>query len=175
MKQNGGGGKRIVLFVSFGWSNKKGLDTIIELANKISNQYQIIVVGTDQETDKMLPENVMSIHRTQNQKELAALYTKADVFVNPTKEEVLGMVNIEALACGTPVITSIAGGSPECVDSKSGLIVDCENVDTVLAAIKRVCEHELVFTKENCRRQAERFGDKEKYGEYIELYSRIKG
>lgn len=86
------------------------------MASLLDERYQIVVIGTDQDLGKKLPKNVMSIRCTQNQRELAKLYSDADVFVNLTKEEVLGMANVEALAYGTPVITFVKGGSPEWID-----------------------------------------------------------
>lgn len=86
------------------------------MASLLDERYQIVVIGTDQDLGKKLPKNVMLIRCTQNQGEIAKLYSDADVFVNLTKEEVLGMANVEALAYGTPVITFVTGGSPEWID-----------------------------------------------------------
>ncbi|MBQ4269875.1 MAG: glycosyltransferase, partial [Clostridia bacterium] len=93
--------KFIVLGVAFDWGVKKGLDVFIELSKRLDENYKIILVGTNDAIDKQLPKNILSIHRTQNQKELAEIYSAADVFVNATREETFGLVNIEALACGT--------------------------------------------------------------------------
>ena len=171
----GGGGelnKYIVLFVSFGWSVYKGLDVIVELSKRLTSCYQIVIVGTDDRVDKLLPNNVISIHRTQNQKELAELYTAATVFANPTREEMFGMVNIEALACGTPVVTFRTGGSPECIDDKSGIIVEKDAIDEMKEAIVQVCE-EQKFARKDCEKRAQKFEGIKKYGEYIELYEYI--
>ena len=102
----------VILGVSFGWNYKKGLDCFVKLRNELNEQYRIVLVGTDSSIDKQLPSGIVSIHRTQNQKELAEVYSAADVFFNPTREEVLGLVNLESLACGTPVVTFNTGGSP---------------------------------------------------------------
>ena len=95
--------KYILLGVAFDWGARKGLDIFIELAKRLDEKYQIVLVGTNEKTDKLLPNDIISIHRTQNQKELAEIYTAADLFVNPTREENFPTVNIEALACGTPL------------------------------------------------------------------------
>ena len=171
-----GGGKlnaHIVLFVSFGWSVYKGLDVIVDLAKKLTSDYQIVVVGSDDRVDKLLPNNVISIHRTQDQRELAKIYSGATVFANPTREEMLGMVNIEALACGTPVVTFRTGGSPECIDDKSGIVVEKDNIDEMKEAIVQVCEQHK-FTREDCVKRAQKFEGIKKYGEYIELYENIR-
>lgn len=161
--------KYVILGVSFNWGIGKGLDVFIELSKKMNEKYQIVLVGTDDDTDKILPESIISIHKTSNQTELAKLYTMADVFVNPTREEVLGLVNIEALACGTPVITFNTGGSPECIDENCGVVVECDDIKTLMLEIIRICE-EKPFTAESCVERAKRFDKNIKYNEYIDLY-----
>ena len=81
--------------------------------------------------DKRLPGNITSVHRTQNQKELAEIYTAADLFVNPTREENFPTVNMEALACGTPIITFNTGGSSEIINETCGHVVVSGDVDAM--------------------------------------------
>ena len=162
-------GKKIVLGVAFGWGVSKGLDVFIELSKRLSEDFQIVLVGTDDNVDKQLPANIISIHRTQNQTELAEIYTAADVFANPTREEVLGLVNIESLACGTPVITFKTGGSPECINETCGSVVPCDDVDAVEIEIRRICE-EKPFSKEACLCRAKLFDMNKRFEEYVELY-----
>ena len=120
--------KFIVLGVSFAWGKRKGLDCFVKMAKELGENYQIVLVGTDDDLDKQLPNNIISIHRTQNQKELAEIYTAADVFAMPTREENYPTVNMEAIACGTPVVTFDTGGSSEMLDEKSGIVVEKNSV-----------------------------------------------
>lgn len=161
--------KTIILGVAFGWGYKKGLDVFLKLARALGDGYQVVLVGTTEKTDCELPPEIVSIHRTNDQRELAELYSAADVFVNPTREETFPTVNIEALACGTPVVTFDTGGSPEILDEKSGLVVPCDDVTAMEAAIRRVAE-EKPFTEEDCRRRAGQFDRREKFSEYVQLY-----
>lgn len=161
--------KRIVLGVAFGWGYKKGLDVLIRLAKELPDEYWVVLVGTDDEVDKQLPEGVISIHRTQDQSELAEIYTAADVFVNPTREDTFPTVNIEALACGTPVITFRTGGSPEVITEETGSVVECDDVETMKKEIVRVCT-EKPYTQENCVQRAQEFDAYKRYGEYAALY-----
>lgn len=172
MKGGGNLNKFIVLFVSFGWSVYKGLDIIVELSKQLTDRYQIVVVGSDDKTDALLTDNVISIHRTQDQEQLAKIYSAADVFANPTREEMFGMVNIEALACGTPVVTFRTGGSPECIDAKSGIVVEKNDIEGMKNAITQICEKQL-FRKIDCVNRARVFEGVKKYEEYIELYEKI--
>ncbi len=164
--------KNIVLGVAFGWGERKGLDVFLELAKRLSNDYRIVLVGTNDNIDKQLLDNMISIHCTQNQMELAQIYTVADVFVNPTREEVLGLTNIEALACGTPVVTFKIGGSPECVSEECGTVVSCNDVEALEKEIIRICTKKP-YLKEMCINRAAKFDKNKKHKEYLELYERV--
>lgn len=161
--------KKIILGVAFGWDNRKGVDVFIELSKRLPNDYQIVLVGTNDETDKLLPSNVISIHRTNNQTELAEIYTVVDVFANPTRQETFGLVNVEALACGTPVVTFNAGGSPEAINKDCGEVVEIDDIDAFENAIKRTCNEKL-FSSEACIAQALKFEKRANYKKYLELY-----
>lgn len=164
--------KKIILGVSFGWDERKGLDVFIDLSKRLSADYQIVLVGTDPKTDMNLPDNIVSIHRTQNQRELAEIYTAADVFVTPTREENYPTVNMEAIACGTPVITFRTGGSPEMLDETCGAVVDCDDVNALEIEIVRTCT-DTPYTKGDCIKKAEVFDKSQSFKEYIALYERI--
>ena len=167
-------GKFILLGVAFGWGIKKGLDVFIELAKLLDDRFQIVIVGSNEFLDKQLPNNIVSIHRTSNLKELAEFYTASDLFVNPTREEVLGLVNIEALACGTPVITFQTGGCPEILTQECGVVVKGYDVNVMYEEILRIYEHNP-YSKEECQKRAKVFESKTKYAEYVALYSRKLG
>lgn len=164
------GARFLLLGVAFGWGKRKGLDVFIQLAEKLDpKKFQIVLVGTDDTIDKQLPPNIISIHRTANQTELAEIYTAADLFVNPTREEVLGLVNLESLACGTPVLTYRTGGSPECIDASCGIVVDRNDEEALYHTILQIAEKKP-FSPEACRQRALQFSEKEKYNEYVQLY-----
>ena len=144
----------------------------MELSKRLSNDYRIVLVGTNDGLDKILPPNIISIHRTNNQKELAEIYTAADLFVLPTREENYPTVNMEALACGTPVLTFRTGGSPEIIDETCGAVVDCDDIDAMEREIIRICE-ENPYSKEACIKKAQEFDQNERFKEYVDLYERI--
>lgn len=165
-------GKIILLGVALSWDHRKGLDVFIELCERLDNRFQIVLVGTNDQIDAQLPDKILSVHRTQNPFELAAIYTAADLFVNPTKEEVLGMVNLESLACGTPVITFDTGGSPECLTPSCGCVVPKNDIDTMYKEIIRICA-DSPYASSACLEQAKRFNMNERFAEYIRLYEEI--
>lgn len=159
----------MLLGVAFGWGKRKGLDVFIELSKRLDEkQFKIVLVGTDDMVDKLLPENIISIHRTQDQNELAEIYSASDLFVNPTREENYPTVNMEAIACGTPVITFNTGGSPEILDEKTGVVVEYDNIDEMERQIIRICT-EKVFKKEDCLKRAHYFDKNLRFNEYAEL------
>ena len=163
--------KHIILGVSFAWGYRKGLDCFVEMAEKLGEQYQIVLVGTDDEIDKNLPHNIISIHRTQNQKELAEVYSAADVFVMPTREENYPTVNMEAIACGTPVVTFDTGGCAETVDTSTGIIVSVNEIDKLIEAIDVISQEQI--NPEVCKKKARNYSQDLKYMEYLELYSHV--
>ncbi len=164
--------KKIVLGVAFDWGVRKGLDVFIELSKRFSEDYQIVLVGVDNKTAKQLPDNIVAIPRTKDKEELAMLYSVADVFVNPTREENFPTVNIEALACGTPVVTFNTGGSPEILDNTCGVVVPKDDVGALISAIEKVCvEHP--FTEADCISRASIFDKDSKFKEYINLYNEV--
>lgn len=164
--------KILLLGVAFDWGHRKGLDVFVELAKRLDDRYQIVLVGTNEAIDRQLPENIISIHRTQNQRELAQIYTAADLFVNPTREEAFGLVNAEALACGTPVVTFRTGGSPEVIDESCGAVVDCNDVDALETQIRRITP-QRPYTAEACMKRAEKFDARGRFNEYIRLYEAV--
>lgn len=126
--------KKIVLGVAAIWDRRKGLDTFVELSKILPDEYKIVIVGLTIEQLKDLPKNIVGITRTNSVQELAAIYSSADVFVNPTLEDNYPTTNIEAIACGTPVITYATGGSVESA-TLYGKVVEQGNIKELADAI----------------------------------------
>lgn len=105
--------KTVILGVAAVWDRRKGLEDFIELSKRLDESYKIILVGLTKDQMSDLPSNIIGIERTNSVQDLVKLYSAADVFVNPTKEDNYPTTNLEAIACGTPVVTYNTGGSPE--------------------------------------------------------------
>ena len=129
-------GKHIVLGVAVGWESTKGLPDMFELRNILDESYAIVLVGMTSDQLKTLPKGILGIERTQNQQQLAEIYTAADVFVNPTHQDNYPTVNLEARACGTPVVTYDVGGSPESAGHEH--IVQEGNIQALAEEIKSI-------------------------------------
>ena len=162
--------KFILLGVASPWDYRKGFDIFVELSKKLDNSYKIVLVGLSKEQISTLPENIIGIERTSNQTELAKIYSAADVFVNPTREDNFPTVNMEALACGTPVITFNTGGSPESINETCGMVVSCDDVDAMKNEIDNIREN-VLFDKENCINRSQLYDKENKFRDYIRLYT----
>lgn len=162
----------IILGVAARWPMRKGLDVFIRLAKELPDKFKIVMVGTNDETDKLLPENILSIHKTFNQQQLVEIYTAADLFITPTREDNFPTVNIEALACGTPVLTYRTGGSPEIINEKCGSVVEKNDYEAFKNEIIRI-EKERPYSKQDCIDRAKEFDMNKKFSEYTELFKQI--
>ncbi len=120
--------KKIILGVANIWDERKGLKFFIQLASKLTLNYQIVLVGVSEKQINKFPSNIIGIKRTKNLNELAKIYTIADVFLNPTLEDNFPTVNLEALACGTPIITYSTGGSVELRCINNAKLFDKKNI-----------------------------------------------
>ncbi len=118
-------GKFRLLGVATSWGAGKGLKDFYKLREHLDPQrYEITLVGLKPEQIKELSPGIQGIERTNSVDELARFYSAADVLVNPTYADTFPTVNLEALACGTPVVTYCTGGSPETLTPETGLIVE---------------------------------------------------
>ena len=167
-------GKYILLGVASIWSREKGLDDFIELSGMLKDNERIVLVGVDTKRQKHLPRNIIGITRTENVHQLAELYSAADVFVNPTWQDNYPTVNMEAIACGTPVVTYRTGGSIEAVTSETGFIVEQGDVEGLLKAVRIIEQRGKASYVKPCRSHALAYFKKEdRYAEYIHLYNRL--
>lgn len=166
--------KFVILGVANVWDQRKGLADYIKLSDLLSNRYKIILIGLSEKQIKSLPINIQGIRRTENINQLIELYSMADVFINPTWEDNFPTTNIEALACGTPVITYRTGGSPEAIDSNTGIVVEQGDVQGLKKAIETIQTSSDRFTPVLCRARAEKyFNQDDRFEEYFELYEKI--
>lgn len=132
--------KKMVLGVASPWSERKGLNDFIEMSRMLPDDYIIVLVGLTKKQIRFLPLNIIGIAKTNSAIELAEIYSSANVFVNPTYEDNYPTTNLEATACGTPVITYKTGGSPESVLPEN--VVEVGDISGLVTRIKRICEED---------------------------------
>lgn len=164
------GNRTIILGVSFVWDKRKGIDVFPLLRDELNDRYAIVLVGTNDQIDESLPKGILSIHRTVDRHALAEIYTAADMVVNPTREDNYPTVNLEAVACGTPVITFNTGGSPESLDESCGSVVEKDDIDGLVAAIKARGRKSKDIVQ-GCIEKAKAFDEAKNYQFYEEIYT----
>lgn len=165
--------KYSILGVASVWEPRKGLNEFIKLRKLLPEEYRITLIGLNDKQISRLPIGIDGIRRTENIHQLVDYYYDANVFVNPTFEDNFPTTNIEALACGTPVITYRTGGSPEAIDSNTGLVVEKNDITGLVEAIKEICNSSKDYSS-YCRQRAMKYFDSSKcFKKYIELYNSL--
>ena len=130
------GDKKILLGVAVIWDERKGLKDFVKLSEKVPDEYHIVLVGLSRKQIKKLPNNITGIMRTESQRELVALYSRADIFINPSLEESFSLVTVEAFACGTLVIVLDTSSVKELVNEQNGIVLKSHETEDYLQAIK---------------------------------------
>lgn len=169
--------KFVVLGVATGWSQDNGFYFFMELRKKLDKHFIIVLVGVTSSQKKHLPEGVIGIERTDSVKELAEIYSAADIFVNGSFEETFGLVTAEAMACGTPVIVYDATACPDIVTPETGFVIPVNDIETMANTVISYskCNKQEEYSI-NCRRYAEQhFDQRDCYNKYIDLYTSLLG
>jgi len=161
-----------VVGVAFNFTAEKGIMDFLNLASMIDKSINIILVGNVDNNIK-IPSNVTCIERQTNQIKLAEIFSAADIFVNLTKEETFGLTNVEALSCGTPVITYNSGGSPEAIDNTCGAVVECGDFDGLIKSIYKYGKKKADVSL-RCIERSLLFSKNKMCEKYFELYRNIK-
>jgi glycosyltransferase involved in cell wall biosynthesis len=166
--------KFIILGVANLWDKRKGLNTFLELSTQLNKDEIIVLVGVSNKQKELLPDNIISITRTDSIRELVDIYSAADVFVNPTLEDNFPTTNLESLACGTPVITFNTGGSVESVDDKTGIVVEQGDLDVLEGSIQNIKNLDVIFESKNLRQLAvDKYNKYDRFNDYVSLYKKV--
>lgn len=173
-KQHNLEGKFMVLGVADGYGQRKGIPEFNKLSERFSDDVKIVMVGLTENEKKQISSKIIGMGRTSNQQELIDIYSTADVFINPTYEDNFPTTNIEALACGTPVVTYRTGGSPEALDENTGLVVDKGDVEGLISAISTIRNNGKSAYSNACRERAVKFFNKDdRFEDYLSLYKEV--
>lgn len=118
------GDRFMILGVASPWTERKGLADFVRLAGELdSEKYAVVLVGLSKNQVKEMPAGIVGLGRTDSSQKLAGIYSTADVFFNPTTEDNFPTVNLEAEACGTPVVTYDTGGCAETLQREESCTV----------------------------------------------------
>ena len=157
--------KKLILGVASIWDNRKGLNDFLELSKHLNGEYHIVLVGLNDKQQKELPKNILGIQRTENIDELASWYSEADILFNPTLEDNYPTVDLEAQACGTPVLAYDSGGTKETLFSTSKIVKDVNDFLEKLDCINEM--------KKNYEIHIDKLDAKLLFKQYIDLYDEL--
>ena len=162
----------LVLAVASEWEERKGLRYLLEAADRLGPEYRVAVLGLTEEQRMALPAPVLGLPRTTSVTELAAWYSAADCLANPTMEDNMPMVNLEALACGTPVVVFATGGCPEAVDATCGAVVPKGDAVALANASEKTASQKAAL-QAACLQRAEAFDSQRSTAGYWSLYQEV--
>ena len=164
--------RKLILGVAQVWSNNKGLDSFVEMADQLAQEVQIILVGENHGVPER--ENLRCIGYTANVEELIGLYSAADIFVNPSSAETFGLVTVEAMACGTPVVAYDNSGSAELVPAQCGILVADGNKAALLQAVRTILKQEKSVFASACREHVcQNFEKNKQLQKVLQYYEKI--
>ena len=164
--------RKVLLAVASVWTDRKGLRELIQLSQALDDSYRVVIIGLTKEQFKMLPENILGLEQIPSPDLLCQWYTAADCFVNPTLEDTMPLVNLEAMACGAPVAVFDTGGCPEVITDACGLVVARGDIRGLTNAVKRICKSGNEY-EDACIEQAKRFSMERTVRAYHDLYREV--
>lgn len=164
--------EKVILGVAQEWSREKGLEEFKILAKQLKGRAKIILVGNHKKKDKS--ENLQFIGHTANRKELAELYSIADVFVNPSRMETFGLVTAEALACGTPAVVYNNTGTAELIGDDCGILVEDGNTQKLIEAAQKILADKKEKYSANCiKRVKTLFNKTDLLSKHLDVYRKL--
>ncbi len=160
-------GKRVLLGVANPWRERKGLYEFIKLSAMLPGEYRIVMIGVKRAQRRLLPESITAIDHTESIEEMAGWYSLSDAFLNLTFEDTFPTTNLEALACGTPVITYDAGGSGESLSAGTGRVVRPGDLEEVVRAAVEFSGADRQALSGRCVQRAGMYSAPLRLGEYM--------
>ncbi len=168
------GDKPLVLGVANPWRERKGFDDFLKLASALEKEagsdFRIAMIGLNPSQVKVVSRyvNIIPVIKTDSIEEMAEWYSTSDFYVNLTYEDTFPTTNLEALACGTPVITYGAGGSPESLNPECGIVTEVGDIAGVIAAMREFLKRDREDLEKACTARAALYGKAERFGQYLD-------
>lgn len=166
----------VILGMANKWFQDRNRDILKNILDVLAEDEVIVIIGcSEEQKQKLIGINkVITMGYINNRDELADIYSSSDVFVNLTFEDTLPTVNMEAISCGTPVITYDSCGSPELVeDGRTGYIIPIKNFTALKNSLKKIREGNL--SRYECEKIGQRcFNKNKQYLSYLQIYNDLK-
>lgn len=164
-------GKYVILGPASKWLSDVNKEVLAKFTELMQPDEVLLLFGVDVQDTSNLPKNVITYGYTKNREELAQLYTIADVFVNTSREDSLSLINVEAQACGTPVVTFDQTGPKETVDGVNSFSVEVGNAEKLYQLVLKVRQKLSKNTADKCIRfVSDNFEVVDNYKKFINLY-----
>lgn len=162
--------KFIYLGIVSSFKGTKGGRHFLELSKMLKDDEHIVLLSLA-DKDVTIPDNITVLPATNSREELSLVYSMADVFINPTMQDTFSMINVEALACGVPVVTFRTGGSSESLTEECGIVVPKGDTKALYEAAQQVKKGKI--KREFCRQRGLEFDRKVRFKEYIDIYKEL--
>jgi alpha-1,6-mannosyltransferase len=133
---------------------EKKLHLLVDAVRKLGERYHLILVGAGRDQELLRAPNVTIIPFKRDQRALARLLASCDVLVHPGDCETFGLIVLEAMACGLPVVGTNSGGVAELVDRETGILAEPNNVDSLAGAIEAIYYRDMARMGQAARRKA---------------------
>lgn len=163
-------GKKVILALTSIWLDRKGLDYVYELANRLPSEFVVVIVGLNDKQFAKAPKNVFAIKRTESLDELRGLYSSAYYYINPSLEDNFPTTNLEALCCGTPIIAFNIGGTAEVVNEKTGYVLENPSVEGLVDII---LNKEYKFDRNLICNEGRKYNQILSFENYYKLYKEV--
>ena len=165
----------VIMAVSSQWkSRSKGLDDYIAMSKLLKADERIVLVGVNDEIISSLPHNIIGVKRTNNQQELASLYTRANVICSFSLAETFGLTIIEGYACGTPAVVYDNTAPPSLISQETGFVVPNKDYEAAYEAIQKIRRRGKMFYSGSCIQLVrEKYNNEICCNEYVRLYEEL--
>ncbi|MCR4908069.1 MAG: glycosyltransferase [Lachnospiraceae bacterium] len=161
-------GKKVILGVANPWRERKGINDFAALSEMLDERFKLVMVGLKEKQIRQLPKSILALPGTDCAESLAAWYTLSDVYLNLTLEDTFPTTNLEALSCGTAVVTYDSGGSREALTENTGIVVERGDLNGVIRALKTVITEQTRYTSELCMERAALYSAEKRFHQYVE-------
>ena len=162
--------KFVILGILKSFSGYKGGEHFLKLADMLSEDEVMVIAGLEEDVAE-ISDKIILLPQITDDKKLSQVYSMADVFVNPTLQDTFPTINIESIACGTPVVTFSTGGAAEMLDADSGISVARGDVKALYEAVCKVKKGGL--KPSDCRARALKFKSEDCFSKYLEIYKAV--
>jgi alpha-1,6-mannosyltransferase len=135
---------------------EKKLHVLIEAVRRLGDPYHLILVGGGPDGGEPLPRHpfLTVVPFRRDQRQLASLLASCDLLVHPGDCETFGLIVLEAMSCGLPVVATNRGGVAELVDAETGILAEPNSVDSLAGAIEAIYQGDMQRMGHAARRKA---------------------